>query len=155
LKGCPDRDGDGIKDKDDACPDQAGLPELKGCTKELREHPKTDPLFQIDQIVHFAYNSITLYQIAQNTLNEVVGILKQHPQHSIEIQANTDSIGSVEFNYNLSLKRAEAVKVYLISKGIKGERLKIRSFGKSNPIRPNSSERGRALNRRVEFRVID
>jgi len=105
--------------------------------------------------VHFAFNSITLYQIAQNTLDEVVEILNQHPQYSIEIQANTDSIDTDEFNYDLSLKRAAAVKAYLISKGIEGERLKIKGFGESNPIRPNSSERGRALNRRVEFRVID
>ena len=156
LNGCPDRDGDGIKDGDDNCPEQAGIPELNGCPKiEVVEESKTEPLLQIDQVVHFAFNSITLYQIAQNTLDEVVEILNQHPQYSIEIQANTDSIDTDEFNYDLSLKRAAAVKAYLISKGIEGERLKIKGFGESNPIRLNSSERGRALNRRVEFRVID
>jgi len=80
----------------------------------------------------------------------VVKILKDNPDVSIHIEGHTDSIGTEEYNLQLSRKRAESVRNYLVSKGISPERITIFGFGASMPIATNQTEEGRALNRRVE-----
>ncbi|MCX7877207.1 MAG: OmpA family protein [Ignavibacteria bacterium] len=72
----------------------------------------------------------------------------------VEINAHTDNIGSDKYNQDLSEKRASSVVEYLVSLGINSERLISRGFGESQPVADNSTEEGRALNRRVEFRLI-
>jgi outer membrane protein OmpA-like peptidoglycan-associated protein len=83
-------------------------------------------------------------------LDRVVKILKDNPDVSIHIEGHTDSIGTEEYNLQLSRKRAESVRNYLVSKGISPERITIFGFGASMPIATNQTEEGRALNRRVE-----
>lgn len=72
----------------------------------------------------------------------------------VEINAHTDNVGSDRFNQELSEKRANSVVEYLVSLGIDTKRLIARGFGESQPLADNSTEEGRALNRRVEFRLI-
>jgi OOP family OmpA-OmpF porin len=72
---------------------------------------------------------------------------------SVEINAHTDNIGSDQFNQQLSEQRANSVVQYLINIGVEPSRLLPQGFGESHPVADNSSEEGRALNRRVEFRL--
>ena len=88
-------------------------------------------------------------------LDEGAEILKRNPTMKIEIQGHTDNVGSEAFNQRLSENRANAVKEYLISKGISADRLKAVGYGESNPIAPNDTEEGRAMNRRVGMKVLE
>ena len=82
-------------------------------------------------------------------------ILEKNPTMKVEIQGHTDNVGSEAFNQRLSENRANAVKEYLISKGISADRLKAVGYGQSNPIAPNDTEEGRAMNRRVGMKVLE
>ena len=73
----------------------------------------------------------------------------------IELAGHTDSDGSAESNLKLSQDRAAAVKAYLVSKGISASRIQTVGYGESRPVAQNSSEAGRAKNRRTEVRVIE
>jgi OOP family OmpA-OmpF porin len=72
----------------------------------------------------------------------------------VEIQGHTDSRGKHDYNVGLSQRRAETVKAYLVTKGVDSERIVPRGYGPDRPIATNSSARGRAINRRVEFKPI-
>jgi OmpA-OmpF porin, OOP family len=76
-----------------------------------------------------------------------------NPELLVEINAHTDNIGSDQFNQHLSDERANSVVKYLVSIGIETARLIPQGFGETNPVAPNDTEEGRALNRRVEFRL--
>jgi outer membrane protein OmpA-like peptidoglycan-associated protein len=89
------------------------------------------------------------------TLDQLYSALKKYPKLKLEISGHTDNVGNPQSNLLLSQKRATAVKYYLIKKGIVSTRLKAIGFGKNRPISDNKTEAGRALNRRVEFKVIE
>ncbi len=88
-------------------------------------------------------------------LDEAVEILKKHADKKVEIQGHTDSIGTDAYNEKLGMRRATAVKNYLVDKGVNGDNLTTVSFGESNPVADNGTKEGRAMNRRVEFKVMD
>jgi OOP family OmpA-OmpF porin len=69
----------------------------------------------------------------------------------VQVQGHTDSIGTKSYNDALSMRRAQAVKTYLVNKGVQKERLSLEGFGFSKPVAPNNTAEGRALNRRVEL----
>lgn len=87
-------------------------------------------------------------------LNQLVDLLKENPSMKIEIIGYTDDIGSDADNLALSKGRSLSVVNYLISKGIDPKRLSSKGMGESNPIADNTTEEGRALNRRTELKVI-
>lgn len=87
-------------------------------------------------------------------LERVVKFLKDNPNVTIEISGHTDNVGNEDFNNNLSDQRAKAVLDYLKSKGIDSERLSSKGYGFKKPVADNSSDQGRALNRRVEFTIL-
>ncbi|MEP6886420.1 MAG: OmpA family protein [Gammaproteobacteria bacterium] len=105
--------------------------------------------------VDFEYNSTNLTLPARQTLDNVAAALMKQPELQVEIQGYTDSVGSVAYNLNLSQKRAESVKAYVISKGVSSSTLTAKGYGKAGPIASNSTEEGRAQNRRVEFDVTN
>jgi outer membrane protein OmpA-like peptidoglycan-associated protein len=72
----------------------------------------------------------------------------------LEVQGHTDNKGQDDYNIDLSKKRAASVVSYLTKKGIESTRLQVKYFGATKPLEPNESEKGRAKNRRVEFRVL-
>ena len=78
--------------------------------------------------------------------------MKSHRKSSITVEGHTDSIGSAEANQDISEKRANAVKEYLVSKGIDGSRIQTKCYGKTKPIATNKTREGRAKNRRIEIR---
>ena len=104
--------------------------------------------------IFFDYDKSTLLQQSYNELQQLLGILRSHPTMKIEIAGHTDGRGSVDYNQRLSENRAKAVVDFLILKGIEPKRLQYKGFGKSKPIDTNTTEEGRAHNRRVEFRIV-
>ena len=104
--------------------------------------------------VYFATGKYILLPTSFPALDEVVGMLKENPLLKIGIQGHTDSVGAESDNQLLSQRRAQAVMEYLVMKGVAGKhRLRARGYGPGRPIATNSTEEGRALNRRVEFKV--
>lgn len=87
-------------------------------------------------------------------LDKLVKILNDNPGMEIEINGHTDNVGNDDSNLTLSQKRAAAVVTYLLGKGIAPTRLDSAGFGETQPVAPNETEEGRALNRRVEFVII-
>ena len=87
-------------------------------------------------------------------LDKLLKILSEQPSMEIEILGHTDNIGTEESNQLLSLSRAQAVAAYLREKGIAGGRLSFKGFGSRIPLTMNTTEQGRKMNRRVEFKVI-
>ena len=101
----------------------------------------------------FAFNSYDLSTAADTSLNSLVTILNKYPQTNIEVQGHTDSTGTAQYNQTLSEKRASAVADYIIAKGILPARVTTKGFGSTAPEYSNSTEDGRAQNRRVEFLI--
>ena len=89
-----------------------------------------------------------------STLSSVALVLKNYSKTRISIAGHTDSDGSHRYNQNLSVQRAESVAYHLNSHGVPGPRLLTYGFGESRPIAANSSANGKALNRRVELRIM-
>ncbi len=117
---------------------------------------KTATCLIIPEKVLFDFNKFFLKPQARQALHLVAGILKDHPHKKIYIVGYTDNVGSDEYNLRLSLQRAQSVADFLIYvEGIPSERIKIEGKGKANPVADNSTEQGRAANRRVEIKLVD
>jgi len=109
----------------------------------------------IVRAVDFEFNSTHLTPPAQETLDTVETALAAQPELTVEIQGYTDSVGSPAYNLKLSQRRADAVKDYLVSKGLSASALTARGYGKDNPIADNRTAEGRAQNRRVAFEITN
>ncbi|MBS7563872.1 OmpA family protein [Mucilaginibacter sp. Bleaf8] len=112
------------------------------------------------QNILYDYNMATLRQESKTVLDGIATILNDNPKLKIELGAHTDSVGSEEYNLQLSQKRAQSCVDYIISKGIPMDRIFARGYGEAKPIEPNSlpdgkdNADGRQLNRRTEFTVL-
>ncbi|MDR3609874.1 MAG: OmpA family protein [Ignavibacteriaceae bacterium] len=104
--------------------------------------------------INFDFNKATVKPESVPILYNAAEILLKNPDVKVEIQGHTDNIGSERYNQKLSLQRAETVKNFLVAKGVASNRLTTVGFGKSKPIMDNNTEQGRALNRRIELKVI-
>lgn len=148
FKGCPDKDGDGIPDKDDKCPDVPGLKELEGCM------PAAAKKFTgAIRGITFAFGSAKISPQSRPILDETVKLLNKYPSMHLTIEGHTDNVGTPEKNQALSQARAEAVRDYLKKKGIEADRLDARGYGDSQPVDSNKTVKGRAANRRIEFKI--
>jgi outer membrane protein OmpA-like peptidoglycan-associated protein len=105
--------------------------------------------------IYFDFDKATLKSSSSPTLDKLYLLLKQSPNTKIMILGHTDSKGTVEYNINLSQRRTQSVKDYLVAKGISAERLKAYGYGPQQPIAPNTTEIGRQLNRRVEIEIFE
>ena len=103
--------------------------------------------------VNFDSNKSSFKIESYPILYDAAKTLLTHPNMKVEIQGYTDNVGSQEYNRKLSQKRADAVKDYLRSKGVSASRLTTIGMGESNPIAENKTADGRAMNRRIEFKV--
>lgn len=104
--------------------------------------------------IFFAPNEYRLKKESYPELNRLVSLVRNEPGASIEISGHTDNSGNKDYNLVLSEKRAIAVKEYLVYMGIDASRIVVNGYGDQKPVANNNSERGRLLNRRVEFRLI-
>jgi outer membrane protein OmpA-like peptidoglycan-associated protein len=125
-------------------------PEAKIMEKALLNSDK----FVLNNL-HFVFDKDILVEKSKQILLDVTNVLKKHPNIKIRIEGHTDNIGTDDYNQYLSIMRANAVKRYLVEHGIYKSRLTTKGFGESSPIADNNTEKGRALNRRIEFKVIE
>lgn len=140
--GCEmDSDGDGIVDSKDACPNVFAKTD-NGC-------PAVAPLNL--KGVNFDNDSAVLRADASTTLDQAAESLKSWGNVKVEVAGHTDSRSSDAYNMTLSQNRANAVRDYLISKGVDANRLTAKGYGESQPVADNATEEGRAQNRRVEL----
>ena len=103
---------------------------------------------------NFDFGKATLQESSYIVLDELVAYLKRKEDDRIEIGGHTDNVGNATSNQKLSLDRANAVKDYLIGKGIDGGRLTTKGYGLTQPIADNKTESGRAENRRTEVTIL-
>ncbi len=155
--GCPDddNDGDGIADRADLCPNEAGPESEQGCPKVYKDVELTGSQVVIRQQVHFETNKAKIRSESFSLLDTVGQVLRDFPMIRVEIQGHTDSVGPDAKNLKLSQQRADAVREYLIGRGIEPYRMTAQGYGETRPIESNKTASGRAANRRVEFRRTD
>ncbi|MDI1353517.1 MAG: OmpA family protein [bacterium] len=151
FKGCPDTDGDGVADNDDRCPTVVGPIVNKGCP----EIPKVDiqKITLIAGKIYFETASAKLKLISNSSLDDLAEILTRNEAVSLTIEGHTDSDGEDAYNIELSQKRTESVRDYLIQKGISETRLTAIGYGETKPIADNATAAGKAKNRRVELKT--
>jgi len=153
--GCPDvdTDGDAIVDRMDKCPDKFGGPP-DGCPKFYSLVEVKKEKIEIKQQVHFASAKFRVLPDSFPLLNQVGQVLTDFPKMRVSIEGHTDSVGTEAGNMRLSQRRAEAVRDYLVSKGVSPDRLEAIGYGPTKPIASNKTARGKAQNRRTEFRIV-
>ncbi|BAV64867.1 OmpA family protein [Sphingobium cloacae] len=110
-------------------------------------------LLRMPSGITFGFDSATVQPQFQPTLNDVASVLAQYPKTYIDIYGHTDSDGSDAYNQSLSERRAQSVANYLTSHGVQSARIATRGFGETQPIASNTTEEGKAANRRVEIKV--
>jgi OOP family OmpA-OmpF porin len=134
-----DADLDGVCDEADACPNtpRGAKVDDHGCWS----------------MILFDYNNAIIKKSARPALDEVANVLTtvDNADVKIVIKGYADSTGSERYNESLSNKRAQAVREYLMNRGIKSNRLATKALGSTNPVAENTTAAGRAKNRRVEF----
>ena len=101
--------------------------------------------------IHFDTDKATLKLGAEKVLIEMVRLMKNYPSLKIEIQGHTDNTGSPEHNLDLSKRRAETVKKFLLTYGVPGDHMIPEGYGEGKPVESNETEEGRTKNRRVEL----
>jgi outer membrane protein OmpA-like peptidoglycan-associated protein len=104
-------------------------------------------------IVHFDFDKYNIKKIYVPDLDQHVAYLSANPSSPVTVEGHTDYIGSDQYNQNLSERRANAVRKYLIEKGIASSRIRVVGYGEQRPIADNKTKEGRAINRRAEFEV--
>jgi OmpA-OmpF porin, OOP family len=141
-----DADRDGVPDAQDACPGtQRGLQvDARGCVVAQRTAVPG---------VSFEADSARLTEQGRATLDGVAQTLLAQEDLRVEIAGHTDSVGAEAFNTLLSQRRADAVRTYLMARGVDGARLTAVGYGELEPIASNDTEDGRRANRRVELRI--
>lgn len=161
--GCPDEepddDHDGVPNSQDQCPNEKetinGIQDDDGC-------PDGGPAMVIRQggeirileNVRFHSGSTVIEPQSYSVLNQVALTLKANPDiKRLRVEGHTDAQGSKEVNRQLSRARAQAVREYLIGRGIRPARLTVAGFGSDKPLVREDNDAGRSVNRRVEFHV--
>jgi OOP family OmpA-OmpF porin len=156
--GCPDpdNDGDGILDVNDKCPNEPetvnGYQDEDGCPDEIPAAVKK--FTGVIQGINFKTGSADITKDSHSVLDKTVQVLADYPDVKLEIGGHTDNVGKAELNLELSQKRAESVKTYLVGKGISADRLTAVGYGMDKPLTANKTAADKAKNRRTEFTLI-
>lgn len=149
-KKAEDSDGDGVFDGVDQCPNT--LEGLKVNSVGCVDTAQQQSIVLLG--VTFDTNSDQLMANARSLLVGTADALKGQQDLEVELAGHTDSIGIEEYNRELSQRRADSVRNYLIELGVSGDRLSAVGYGESKPVRSNETKEGRERNRRVEFNVL-
>jgi large repetitive protein len=163
--GCPepDNDGDGFLDGADKCPNDAetknDFEDEDGCPDEAPKKTVivvTRERLEIRDKVQFEFNADVIRKVSFQMLNDIAKVMQEHPEQKlIHIDGHSSAEGTDAYNLELSQRRAESVRRYLIGRGVDGARLEAHGFGESKPLSADRSDAGLALNRRVEFRLVE
>lgn len=128
--------------------------------KELETVPGADVkrdgdrlIVTFEEAILFGFDSSQLRPEAQQNLAKMADVLVRYPDTNLVIIGHTDNIGTDEYNYNLSERRAANVKRYLARNDVRSGRLTARGYGETAPVASNSTDSGRAENRRVEVQI--
>jgi len=148
----PDRDGDGVPDDMDACPDMRGPASNVGCPIYEKVVVKPDKLELLEKI-QFAWNQAVIESVSYPALDEVAKALQDNRGFRVAIEGHASSEGADDHNQSLSSHRAEAVLEYVANHGVARDRLVSKGFSSSRPTESNLTQSGREANRRVEFVV--
>jgi outer membrane protein OmpA-like peptidoglycan-associated protein len=148
-----DTDGDNLVDAQDSCPDEFGPVDNQGCPVDYEPQVSLQSNhIKLTDTIHFEYNKATILPRSYPLLDKVARILVTHKDIvMVSIEGHTSSEGTAEYNRGLSQRRAEAVRDFLVSRGVELERMVAKGFGEDRPVQPNTTEAGRRANRRVEF----
>ncbi len=154
--GCPvekDSDGDGVPDSKDKCPNtpRGVRVDPDGCP--LAELPAVNAALVLRNVT-FRVNRAVLLPAARADLDKVAVAIKLLPNSRWQIDGYTSSVGAAARNLRLSQQRSDAVKAYLVSKGVSAASLTAVGHGAANPIASNRTARGRAQNMRVEIKRL-
>jgi outer membrane protein OmpA-like peptidoglycan-associated protein/uncharacterized protein YegL/WD40 repeat protein len=103
----------------------------------------------------FETNSAKIIESEEKGINEIVAFMTKYPKIFLEINGHTDNEGDATWNLELSKLRTEAAKNLIVAAGIKESRLKTNGYGQTIPIATNDTEEGKALNRRIEFKILE
>jgi len=118
------------------------------------EAPPPAPKKIVLRGVNFDFDKSNIRADAAPVLDEAASILKENSSVRVSVEGHTDSVGTDAYNQALSLRRANAVKAYLVKQGVSADRLQVRGLGESTPVASNDTNDGRAQNRRVELKVL-
>ena len=153
YQGCPipDTDNDGTNDEEDKCITIPGPKENFGCPIIPEEIKKKVDVAAAN--ILFVTGSAKLQAKSFKGLNEVAQIMKDNPAMSLAIDGHTDNVGADDKNQVLSDNRANAVKTYIVSKGVDASRISAQGHGETMPIADNKTAAGRQKNRRSELKL--
>jgi OOP family OmpA-OmpF porin len=113
-----------------------------------------DNRIELGQKIQFALNKAEILPASFSLMDELAKTIKENPQvQKVSIEGHASNEGQAQHNLTLSKARAEAVRAYLVSKGVSADRLSSTGFGAAKPIASNDNEEGREKNRRVEFHI--
>jgi len=151
-----DRDGDGVIDNQDRCPSEMetknGFQDADGCPDQLPA--QLAKFVGVVPGIDFDLGRSSLRPESLATLDAATKVFAQYPEVRLRISVHTDNLGQAAENRALSGRRANALRDYLIDRGIAAGRVEARGAGQDEPIASNANEAGRAANRRVEFSLI-
>lgn len=142
-----DSDQDGVIDGVDRCPNT-----LRGAKIDQFGCAQKAQTVKLEGVT-FKSGSAELTGDSVETLTDISSFLINQPELRLEIAGHTDSVGNAVLNRQLSQKRADAVKYFLVRSGVDADRMRAVGYGESDPVASNSTPNGRAKNRRVEFRI--
>ena len=153
--GCPwpDTDGDSVLDKDDKCPTVAGVASDNGCPKPVISESAKVGVDTFAKSILFNTGRASFKPGITKQLDGMLVIMNKFPKANFVIKGFTDNTGGASVNLSLSEKRANAVKNYLVKKGVDASRLEANGYGETKPVDSNKTRAGRAKNRRVEVKV--
>jgi len=104
--------------------------------------------------IYFAFDSDRIIKSDEKGIIEIAEFMRRHPDVYLLIEGHTDSVGTYEYNIDLSKRRAEAAKRLLVKYGIAPGRIFTKGYGYTRPLATNKTDEGRAKNRRIEFRIF-
>jgi len=165
VDGCPDddNDGDGLADHLDDCAmdpedvdqfqDEDGCPEPGPAQATVTV---TDTRILISERVYFDFERETIRSVSLPLLQQVAQVLVRTPRiRKIRIEGYTDGSGDANYNLDLSYRRARSVLEYLVSQGVERNRVTHIGYGETRPVASDDTPEGQALNRRVEFTILE
>jgi outer membrane protein OmpA-like peptidoglycan-associated protein len=163
--GCPepDNDDDGLLDGVDQCKDEPEdldqYEDEDGCPEPgpgAATVTVTERRILISERIYFDFDADTIRPVSLPLLDQVAAAIRNlAASRRVRVEGYTDSEGDDRYNTDLSYRRARSVVHYLVSRGVPRARVTFEGYGEARPVAPNDSPQGRALNRRVEFTILE